>query len=438
MKRKIFVLIIFLGILLPITGVLAKPVKAVALFNTADIKNTLAEPLLVSTENGGSAPGLPVVTPFWVDMVNAEIVPNDGEGVYVAVLDTGLVSAWPFFFSQANIAWDLGKGYTHDVWWDDTIGDLAFGPLRDDRGFLTSSFGSGHGTHVASTIVGWNYNNIFWVRGVAPKATIIPVLVLDYWNVSSPYGFIEIGGGTDPMVAAGINYIADLSEELDGPVIISMSLGGDTPAPIIEEAIDNAISKGVIVVASAGNDGYDGMGWPGAYPQVISCAMAGGTEQFTYNGWWAGDVPEKLNTVDSWGNNHQLFLDYMSSRPNKDLGQKSFYLDVTTPGCAIVGPYQRDFVPGSLGYYYLWGTSMAAPHVSGIAAMVLQDYPGYTQSKMEKTLKNAAHGSPLPCDGSFAIDFLYDGEPIYHYFNWYGTDYGSGFLQANEALKSAK
>ena len=49
--------------------------------------------------------GLPVETPFWVDMVDAEVA-EDGEGVYVAVLDTGLLSMWPWLFSEANIAWE--------------------------------------------------------------------------------------------------------------------------------------------------------------------------------------------------------------------------------------------------------------------------------------------------------------------------------------------
>jgi hypothetical protein len=66
--------------------------------------------------------------------------------------------------------------------------------------------------------------------------------------------------------------------------------------------------------------------------------------------------------------------------------------------------------------------------------MVLQDHGGYDQSKMEKTLKNAAHGMPLPCDGSLAYDVPYAP----YYFTWDGTDYGAGFLQADAALKSAK
>ncbi|MDH5461096.1 MAG: S8 family serine peptidase [Candidatus Bathyarchaeota archaeon] len=371
-------------------------------------------------------------TPFWVDMVDAD-VREDGEGVFVAVLDTGLLEMWPYFFSQANIAWELGKGFTHDIWWNPS-GYFEFGPLDDTRGFITKPFeGSGHGTHVTSTIVGYNYADLFWVRGVAPKATIIPVLVLDAWLVPYPGGTAFFRGGTDEMVSAGIYYVTELAEELDGPVIISMSLGGDEPSPMIEEAIDYAIKKGVIVVVAAGNVGYAGMDWPGAYPQVISCAMAGWTEQFLqYPGtrWWKdNDVPEKLNTPDYYGNNWHLFLDDLSSRPNKDLGQKKWHLDVATPGSAILGPY-KPYLSPVIGYYYVWGTSMATPHVSGMAALVLESYPSFGQATMEAILKNAANVLPVPSDGSWAYDPWYG---VYH-FEWFGIDWGSGFLQADTAL----
>ncbi|UCC32893.1 MAG: hypothetical protein JSW53_03585, partial [Candidatus Bathyarchaeota archaeon] len=71
----------------------------------------------LDTESIKASNGLPVVTPFWVDMVDADVT-EDGEGVYVAVLDTGLLEDWPFFFSEANIADELGIGFTHDIWWD--------------------------------------------------------------------------------------------------------------------------------------------------------------------------------------------------------------------------------------------------------------------------------------------------------------------------------
>lgn len=427
---------LILGLLLPVLVLLPKPVQAinsgVSSLYSAEVAR---EELAVSLDTDAmSTTALPQLTPFWVDMVDAEGLSSDGEGVYVAVLDTGLLpNYWPFFFSEANIADHLGKGFSHNVYWDGGIGDFVWGPLDDTRGFETDFFmGSGHGTHVTSTIVGFNLNGL-WVRGVAPKATIIPVLVLDAWEVPYPGGVARFTGGTDEMVSAGIYYVADLAETLDGPVIISMSLGGPDPSDMIEAAVDYAISKGVIIVASAGNEGLAGMGWPGAFPQVISTGMAGWTEQFAFSGWWTGDVPEELNTPDSWGNNWQLFLDYGSSRPNKDLGQKSFHLDLTAPGCAIVGPY-KPYFSGAIGYYYLWGTSMAAPHVSGIAAHVLQSHPDMNQAQMELTLKIAAAGLPLPSDGSLAWDvpgWLY-------YFTWSGTDYGKGFLQADAALKAAK
>ena len=111
-------------------------------------------------------------------MVNAEHYPDGGEGIYVAVIGTGLLDLWPFFFAHANIADEWGIGFTHDVYWDDDICNFVFGPLRDDRGFITGDLNSGHGTHVTSTIVGYRFRTAtadFVVEGVAPRVTIIPV-----------------------------------------------------------------------------------------------------------------------------------------------------------------------------------------------------------------------------------------------------------------------
>ena len=77
---------------------------------------------------------------------------------------------------------------------------------------------------------------------------------------------------------------------------------------------------------------------------------------------------------------------------------------------------------------------MSAPHVSGIAALVMQDYPYLAQSLMEHILKVAAAGLPLPSDGALVYDV--PGWP--YYFTWYGPDWGSGFLQADMALQSAR
>ncbi|MCO5760394.1 MAG: S8 family serine peptidase [Chromatiaceae bacterium] len=430
MKTKTLYFFVSLILVLSLsTSVQASPLGATPFF-VPDM--TEAQFAGAVNDTGASIASLPELIPFWVDLVNAEAVRNDGEGVYVAVLDTGLVPLWPFFFSQANIAEELGKGFTHDVSWDDTLGDIVFGPLRDDRGFITE-LASGHGTHVTSTVVGFNYNDIRWVQGVAPRATIIPVLVLDGWEVASPYGTLRITGGTDEMIAAGIRYVAELSETLDGPVVINMSLGGPDPSPMIEDAINYAIAKGVIVVASAGNNGTDGMGYPGGLAQVISAGAGGWADMFN-QGWYA-DVPEKLNSRDSLGNNSQHYLEDFSSRPNKYLDQKTQDLDVTAPGAWIVGPYRPAF-SGALAYYYVSGTSMAAPHVSAIASLVLESKPLLMQAQMEKILSLGASGLPFSADDAIvAYPYVAEG---YYFATWDGGDYGAGLLRADAALKSAK
>lgn len=375
-------------------------------------------------------PSFPVISPFWTDLVNTERVSADGEGVYVAVLDTGLLPAWPYFFSTENIAWQYGKGFSHDPQWRDDLADIDFGPVIDDRGYLTN-LASGHGSHVTSTIVGFNYFNSYQFAGVAPKAKIIPVLVLDAWRVDTPWGPVEISGGTDEMIAAGINYIAELAPNLDGPVVINMSLGGPEPVQIIDEAIAYAAEQGVIVVASAGNDGTIGMGYPGGNRQVISAGAIGWSSMWAQNVF--ADVPEKLKTNDIIGNNWQIYLEDFSSRPNASLEQSYQDLDVCAPGAWIVGPYKAAF-DNQLGYFYLNGTSMAAPHVSGMAALLLQKHPDLEQSEVEAAMRKAASGLPLPANDA-VVAFPYVG-PGYYTATWDGGDYGKGILTADKLLKA--
>jgi len=427
----------------------ASPIAQSLAFDVLPVKAEFAE----AVDFDAAAGEVVDPTPFWVDIVDAEGY-DGGEGIYVAVLDTGLLEQWRFFFTnpltgECRIKAEWGKGFTHDIWWDPDIGDFVIGPLRDDRGFITHPFrGSGHGTHVTSTIIGYYYSTAlgrFWVRGVAPKVWIIPVLVLDAWEVPYPGGVARFTGGTWEMVSAGIKYVAELAETYNVKIIINMSLGGTAPSPMIEEAINYAISKGVIIVAAAGNNGEAGMGWPGAYPQVISAAAGGWTEQWlnhpTYGVrdprtpfWWLSDVldvPEKLNTKDYWGNNWQIYLEEFSSRPNPELGQFWKDLDVCTPGASIVGPY-KPYFSTAVAYYYLWGTSMAAPHVSAIAALVAEQYPHFNQFDMEWVLKKAAAMIPLSSDGAYIRDpwGFWD-------YKWDDHDYGSGWLQADNAFFAA-
>jgi subtilisin family serine protease len=411
----------------------------------------------------------PSVTPFNVDMVDAEQVCETGDGIYVAVLDTGLLSNYQYFFPPGvvSIKSEWGIGFTHDIFYVGTGGNFSedgmfsYGPLRSDRGFITHDngardqwglgWGSGHGTHVTSVITGWYLNRAgvqYWVEGVAPKVTIIPVLVLDDWVGWTPEGdgYFYVGG-TWEMVAAGIRYIGDLAKTKHIKIVISMSLGGGEPSSLVEDAINYAICRGVIVVASAGNEGEAGMGWPGAYPQVISVAAAGWTGEYLryYTGapnpwyWWIDDVPENLWTVDTLGNDFQVYLTDFSSRPNATLGQHIWDLDVAAPGAGVKGPY-KPYGGTQWGYYSVWGTSQAAPHVSAIAALVLQDYPKLNQFAMELTLKAAGLYNRMTKwfeQSRSAVVYDTFSGTLWTY-TWTWKDYGTGFLQADAALTVAR
>lgn len=229
--------------------------------------------------------------------------------------------------------------------------------------------------------------------------------------------------GKNEKNVTSVNYIAI------NAFICSASNSDNEEAPI-SLAFDVAPAKAEF----AGNRYEVQMDYPGAYPQVISAAAGGWTEGWIVKPpqtrWWLNNVTEKLNTNDYWGNNWQTFLEDFSSRPNKDLGQSWRDLDVCTPGAAVVGPY-KPYFSTIIAYYYLWGTSMATPHVSSIAAIVAQRYPNIDQLNMEWILKKAAVSLPLASDGAYALD------PTPWLFYWNDHDYGSGWLQADEALAKA-
>jgi subtilisin family serine protease len=297
------------------------------------------------------------VTDFGFDNRQVEY---DGAGVYVAVLDTGLLDSWRQYFPEERIAVEYA---------------ISFGGGGGERGTVSTQPNKwehdqdSHGTHVTSTILGYSLGGTP-INGVAPMATVIPVKVLN-----------QNGSGWSSVIARGITYVADLKAEggplADNPVVINMSLGGPLLDAVEEAAIDYAISKGVIIVASAGNNGMAGMGFPGAYEPVISVVAAGWVGEWMAAGWWnALDVAEPTSPADF----------YITDFSSRALGDQD--LDVAAPGSWIVGPYQVN--SGQTSYYYLGGTSMAAPHVAGIVALMAQKYPALTPAEAEKILEASA------------------------------------------------
>ena len=183
---------------------------------------------------------------------------------------------------------------------------------------------NGHGTHVAGTIA-QSTNNNFGVAGIAYEAAIMPLKVLS--------GF---GGGTVADIAEAIRFAADHSAD-----VINLSLGGGGDAAILREAIDYAYYKGVTIVAAAGNANTNAASFPARYPQVISVAAIDSTGQKApYSNFGAG-----VNISAPGG----------STANGEAGGILQNTIDAET-GESLFAAFQ--------------GTSMAAPHVAGVAALI--------------------------------------------------------------------
>jgi subtilisin family serine protease len=321
----------------------------------------------------------------------------DGTGVYVAVLDTGLVDNWRYYFPAERIAVEYA---------------ICFGGGGGDNGNVSEPTNkwehdqSSHGTHVTSTILGYNLLGTP-VNGVAPMATVIPVKVLN-----------QNGSGWSSVIARGIVYVADLKAGplADHPVVINMSLGGPALDAMEKSAIDYAVAHGVIIVASAGNRGTAGMGYPGAYAPVISVAASGWIGEWSVQGsWWR--TTDVLETGAA-----NFYITDFSSRAKT--GQD---LDVAAPGSWVVGPYQKN---GQISYYYLGGTSMASPHVAGIVALMAQKHPSLTAVAAEGYLEAAAATIYL-APGCRSVNNGYGAVVQYC---WGADATGAGLITADAAL----
>lgn len=298
------------------------------------------------------------------DPGKGRVVEQSGDGVYVAVLDTGLIKQWREFFPADSILTQYAKSFGG--------GGSDSAAISEQPNKWESDVNS-HGTHVTSTILGYTLNGTP-INGVAPMAKIIPVKVLN-----------QNGSGSSYVISRAIVYIADLKvDELgNAPVVINMSLGGGALDAVEKAAIEYAVDRGVVIVAAAGNEGMSGMGYPAAYEPVISVAASGWTKEWTASGWWTGDVADPTNP-------EEFYITDFSSRDLVDSDDPviNHDLDVAAPGSWIVGPYAIN--QGKYGYYYLGGTSMACPHVAGAVALLLEKSAGLGAKEVENLLETTA------------------------------------------------
>jgi subtilisin family serine protease len=416
------------------------------------------------------------------DLINVDAVSQTGHGVYVAVLDTGMVPNWRDYFPEARVATQLGTGFDQPVSFQPSKSNPC--ALEAEVGQLqqttwVGSTGSTHGTHVASTILGYSYYSNsdasqgfplppIQVRGIAPDVTVIPVKVLADYQVPAtpkcddPQPSSKATFGTDGMVAAGIRYATDLKRAGYSPMVINMSLGGSELAQVEKDAIDYAIANGVIVVAAAGNEGETGMHFPGAYAPVISAGAIGWTGEWLkptdglprYRMWWLKDadhVPPLLPGTGEVADPTQASDIYVTDFSSRALSGQQ--LDVLAPGSWVRGPFPGtpgfnhlpwwskgigDLVGNNAGnFYYVGGTSMATPHTSAVAALLMQKNPNLTQAQVESILKSTA--LPLAASGSRDIFDFDHAATITWDTDCDGTAcdaVGAGVIQADAALSA--
>lgn len=281
---------------------------------------------------------------------------SKGKGVVVAVLDTGVAYEDHDDFRQVP---DL-RGTKFVEGYDFVNRDRH---ANDDHG---------HGTHVAGTIAQAT-NNREGVAGVAFEAAIMPVKVLDHF-----------GGGTSANIADAIRWAAD-----HGANVINMSLGGGGRSMVMEKAVEYARKKGVVVVCAAGNGGRGIVEYPAAYPGSVAVAAVGPT---------GSKAP-----YSSWGKE----LDIAAPGGDKSQGEEA-------------GIIQNTIDPQDVSqsvYASYQGTSMATPHVAGLAALLFA-----AGAKNPEQVEKAIFASAHPPKGATG---------------W--TDqYGHGVIDADAALAALK
>ena len=264
-----------------------------------------------------------------------------------AAPDPGRAQQWGLDAIGADAAWAVTRGAGVVV----AVVDTGVAPAPDLDGRLLPGWNvlarsedaaddNGHGTHVAGTVAEVGGNGLA-ESGVAPEASILPVKVLD-----------STGAGSDADVAAGIVWAAD-----HGARIINLSLGGSQPSTVLADGVAYARTRGVLIVAAAGNDG-GAVGVPARLAGVIA-----------------------VGAVDS-------------TRVRAPFSAGGRALDLVAPGVDIL----QQTLDGVGGYAdRSWsGTSMASPQVAGVAALALAAGRAKTAAGLARLLTRTALDLGVP------------------------------------------
>jgi len=260
-----------------------------------------------------------------------------GKGATVAVIDSGVggrnpaggvVQGQDFNRTEFATGYDFGE-------------DIPVGPDDD-----------GHGTHVSGTIAESTDNGLFGA-GIAPEAKLMPLRVAD------AKGQLKLSA-----IADALHYAGD-----HGANVANLSLGGPSASDIMASSMRYAYDKGVTLVCAAGNDGKDDVGYPAKYKECITVSAVGPTGEIASYSTWGKEV------------------DIAAPGGEPKMGEDALiYQNTFMQKKGLFGPSG----PRVDGFFPMFGTSMAAPHVTGVAALLVSlgiKDPSEIRSQLRKTAK---------------------------------------------------
>lgn len=322
---------------------------------------------------GGGTVTSTQVVPAGVQRIGAVGLAYTGSGVGVAVVDTGI---------------DLANK------------DLRVGLKSYSAISLSAKDDNGHGTHVAGIIGA--LNNTIAVVGVAPQATVYGVKVLD-----------RSGSGTDSSILAGLDWVAKNAAAVVPAIkVVNMSLGrpgtlGDNP--VLRQAVQRLVQQGITVVVAAGNDSNTEVSQqvPATYPEVIAVASTTakiGLSQYPGFAGIAADTASFFTTDGALvlASDFSGYIGVTISAPGEDEEDVS-----STGGITSVGILSLKVGGGTVR---MSGTSMAAPHVAGMAAVLQQQFGNaLTSEDVRRKIANGAANLAAPY-ASPAAGYTFDGD----------------------------